>query len=144
VFLSGYVQGVEENIQVCEYHKQRPVQHVDRHIHCSCGVDDRVGVSDVVRLHTHARCLLFAVLEEYHQLQLEPPRTFHPILVMEFRVEIHCVIALLRFNALRDSDMEFHVIPPWNHVKFHTFPPFFNKLLNLPLHASTCVTKQNN
>jgi hypothetical protein len=50
--------------------------------------------------------------------------SFRPILAMESSVKLHCVIPLSHFNAVRDSAMEFYVIPPWNHVKFHMFPPF--------------------
>ena len=67
---------------------------------------------------------------------------FRPMLTMESRVEFHGVIPLSRFNALRDSAMEFHVIPPWNHVKFHTFPPFltnFKPTFVSFLSATVCV-----
>ena len=57
---------------------------------------------------------------------------FRPMLTLESRVKFQGVIPLSHFNALRDSAMEFHVISPWNHVKFHTFPLFL-QFLNPPL-----------
>ena len=67
---------------------------------------------------------------------------FCPMLTMESRAKFHGVILLSNFNALRDSAMEFHVIQPWNHVKFHTFPPFLTNskpTIVLCLSATGCV-----